>query len=366
MMVQILSRCTSRRALIRGGVGLGVLTAQSFGASPRPHAQQGEAAAAATGPAAVPGDVITRVIPSTNEKLPVIGLGTFLTFDTIPGQPRENLRAVIRHYWNAGTRLIDTSPLYGTAEITVGDFAIALGINDRMFVADKIWATGEFLTDESHALHSLDLSLGRLWRERIDLMQCHSLVNVDVIVPYLKAWKKEGRIRYVGVTHYENDYQEPLADWVERGGVDFVQVNYSVFNRSAERRVLRAAVDHGVAVMINMPFEKARLFRVVEGKQVPDFARQIGIETWSQFFLRWVISNPAVTCALPSTSNPAHALENVASLQGTLPDPDMRERMARHMQGLPGFDRIADMPWYPGKQYHGIIARAQAELRARS
>jgi diketogulonate reductase-like aldo/keto reductase len=348
--------------VIRGAVGLGILAAQSVGTSSRPKAAGAQPAVAAGQTV----DIITRAIPRTNEKLPAIGLGTFLTFDTIPGQPRENLRDVIRHYWEAGCRLIDTSPLYGTAEITVGDFSIALGINERMFVADKIWATGEFLSDESQALHSLDQSLGRLWRERIDLMQCHSLVNVDVIVPYLRAWKKEGRIRYVGVTHYENSYHGPLADWIERGDVDFVQVNYSISNRAAEQRVLPAAADHGVAIMTNMPFEKARLFRIVEGRQVPDFARQIGIETWSQFFLSWVISNPTITCALPSTSNPQHSLENVAALRGTLPDPDMRQRMVRHMQDLPGFDRVAEMPWYPGKQYHGIIARAQAELRARS
>jgi diketogulonate reductase-like aldo/keto reductase len=228
-MVQFLSRGTSRRALIRGAAGLGLLAAQSVG-SPRPKAAP--ASQAASDVAAC--DVITRTIPRTNEKLPAIGLGTFLTFDIIPGQPRENLRDVIRHYWDAGVRLIDTSPLYGTAEITVGAFATSLGINDTMFVADKIWSTGEFLSDESHALRSLDLSLGRLWRERIDLMQCHSLVNVDVIVPYMKAWKKAGRIRYVGVTHYENAYHEALADWVEHGDVDFVQVNYSIFNRAAE------------------------------------------------------------------------------------------------------------------------------------
>lgn len=180
-MARFLSQRTSRRNLIRGGVGFGLLAAQSAATSSRPKAQPTQQA----GTTAEAKDVITRAIPRTNERLPVIGLGTFLTFDTLPGQPRENLRDVIRHYWDAGGRLIDTSPLYGTAEISVGCFLSALGINARMFVADKIWASGEFLTDESHALRSLDQSLGRLWRERIDLMQCHSMVNVDVIVPYL-------------------------------------------------------------------------------------------------------------------------------------------------------------------------------------
>jgi diketogulonate reductase-like aldo/keto reductase len=242
-MARFFSQSTSRRGLIRGGVGLGLLAAQSAATSSRPKAQ----AARQSGRTAEAGDVITRPIPRTHERLPVIGLGTFLTFDTLPGQPRENLCDVVRHYWDAGCRLIDTSPLYGTAEISVGCFLSALGISAGMFVADKIWATGEFLTDESHALRSLDQSLGRLWREQIDLMQCHNLVNVDVIVPCLKALKKQGRIRYVGVTHFENAYHEPQADWVERGDIDFVQVNYSIFNRAAERRLLRAALDHGVA-----------------------------------------------------------------------------------------------------------------------
>ena len=197
-------------------------------------------------------------------------------------------------------------------------------------------------------------------------MQVHSLVNVDFMVPYLRAWKKEGRIRYVGVTHFENPYLEPLASWVERGNLDFVQVNYSIFNRRAEERILRAAAERGTAVITNMPFEKARLFKIVEGRPVPDFVREIGIENWAQFFLKWVVSNPAVTCTLAATSNPEHAAENVSALRGPLPDAAMRQRMVRHMETIPGFDRLADMPWYPDKRYSGIIGRAQAQLRART
>jgi diketogulonate reductase-like aldo/keto reductase len=153
---------------------------------------------------------------------------------------------------------------------------------------------------------------------------------------------------------------------VERGNLDFLQVNYSIFNRQAEERLLPAAAQRGIAVLTNMPFEKARLFKIVEGRKLPDFAKELEATTWAQFFLKWVISNPNVTCALPSTSNPAHALENVAALRGPLPDRDMRVRMVRHMETLPGFDRIAEMPWYPDKRYPGIIGRSQAELRARS
>lgn len=309
--------------------------------------------------------LITRRIPSTGETLPAIGLGTFLTFDVIPGESREFIRQVLRVSWESGVRVVDTSPLYGTGEVSVGDFATALGINEQLFIANKIWATGEFLADESQALRSLRQSESRLWRKQIDLMQCHSLVNVEVVAPYLKAWKKEGLIRYAGVTHYQNDYLQPLLDWVENGGLDFVQVQYSIFNRAAEERILPAAAANGVAVMTNMPFEKARLFKLVEGRQVPEFAREAGIRTWSHFFLKWAISHPAVTCALPATSNPAHAEENAAAMRGPLPDMGMRENMLRHMESIPGFASLAQMPPYPGKRYPGIIGQAQAELRER-
>lgn len=350
----------SRRTLLKHvGLGLVAATAPSAMLCIPGHAR---AQSTATGSS----DAITRRIPSSGEVLPAIGLGTFLTFDVIPGQPRDHLGEVLRTYLNGGARLVDTSPLYGTGEITVGDFAASLRLADRMFIANKIWATGEYLADESHALRSLDLSEGRLWRRPIDLMQCHSLVNVDVIVPYLRAWKREGRIRYTGVTHFENAYMPPLMTWVERGNLDFVQVNYSIFNRQAQERLLPAAAERGIAVLTNMPFEKARLFKVVEGRDPPAFAREMGIETWAQYFLKWVISHPAVTCVIPATSNPTHAAENVAALHGPLPDREMRARMVKHMDSIPGFRQIADMPWYPDKRYPGIIGRAQAELRTRS
>jgi diketogulonate reductase-like aldo/keto reductase len=347
----------SRRAILRGTIGLAATLSLPAG----PAQAQG----IRTQQAAPRLDVITRNIPRTKEALPAIGLGTFLTFDTIPGQKRDHLREVLRRYWDAGVRVVDTSPLYGTAEITVGDYATSLNVSDGLFVANKIWATGDYLADESHARRSLALSEGRLWRTPIDLMQCHSLVNVDVIVPYLRAWKKEGRIRYSGITHFEAPYLEPLTQWVERGDIDFVQVNYSIFNRAAEARLLPMAAERGIAVLTNMPFEKARLFKIVEKQPLPGFAKEFGADNWAQFFLKWVISNPAVTCALPATSDPDHAAENIGALRGPLPDREMRARMVNHMEGIAGFDQIAKMPWYPDKKYPGIIGRSQAELRSR-
>jgi diketogulonate reductase-like aldo/keto reductase len=309
----------------------------------------------------------TRTIGRTNETVPALGLGTFLTFDLIPGQKRDHLREVTKTYIEAGVRVLDTSPLYGTGEASVGSFVAELGATDQIFLANKIWSTGDFLADEGHALKSLEQSQLRLWRDRFDLMQCHSLVNVDVVLPIMQAWKKEGRVRFVGATHHENTYHGILANLIERGSVDFVQVNYSIFNRSAEERILPAAVDKGVGIFINMALEKARLTKIVEGRPLPDFAKEIGAENWPQFFLKWVMGHPAVTTCLSATSNPAHAQQNVGALRGPLPDQAMRARMVKHMETIPGFGGIASMPWYPDKQamYQGVIRRSQGQLRKR-
>jgi diketogulonate reductase-like aldo/keto reductase len=343
----------SRRQLIKAG-GLGAA------ASVLPLG------AAATAQAST-ADVITRTIPGTRERLPAIGLGTFMTFDTLTGRGREKLLEVARRHWQGGGRVFDCSPVYGRAERNLGDFASSLRINDRMFIANKIWSTGEHLWDDSHAAASLKRTVERLsLDDPVDLMQCHSLVNVDAVVPLLHAWKREGRIRYLGVTHHEPAYFDVLASWVERADLDFVQVHYSIHTRQAEQRVIRAAADRGTAVLVNMPLEKARLHKIVEGRPLPGFAAELGIKTWSQFFLKWVISNPAVTCALPATSDPAHVAENVAAMTGPLPDASTRARMVTHMESIPGFDSLAAMPWYPGKSYAGLVSRAQGEIRNRS
>ncbi len=301
---------------------------------------------------------IMRKIPRSGEMLPAIGLGTYLTFDLIPGAPRNNIREVIKRFWDGGGRVFDTSPLYGTGEISVGDFATCMGINEQMFIANKIWSTGEYLADDSHARKSFEQSQQRLWREKIDLMQVHSLVNVDQIVPVLKNWKREGKIKYVGITHHEIPYFNALALQVERSDLDFVQVHYSIQMRLAEERILPAAMDKGTAVLVNMPFEKARLFKLVEGRPLPDFAKEFDCKNWAEFFLKWVISHPAITCAIPATSNPAHQSENIRAMRGKLPDQEMRTRMVKFMETIPGFDTLQQMPAYPGKAYNGYIRRA--------
>jgi diketogulonate reductase-like aldo/keto reductase len=306
---------------------------------------------------AAPANLILRAIPKTGEKVPAIGLGTFLTFDIKPGQPRDHLREIMKRFYDGGGRVVDTSPLYGMSEVSVGDFASSLGITRDLFITNKTWATGQWLGDNSQALAQLQQSMERLWRDKIDVMQCHSLVNVPVIVNIFKEWKKEGRIRYFGVTHHELPYYGPLAQWVEKGELDFVQVHYSIHTRQAEERILPAALDKGVAVLVNMPFEKARLFKIVEGQPLPGFAKEIGCKNWAQFFLKWVISHPAITVAIPATTNPDHQTENIGALRGPLPDQAMRARMVKHMETIPGFDKLAEMPPYPGKTFVGVVKR---------
>lgn len=354
----------ARRNFLRGSLSL---TAMAIAA---PHGIGLAQAAAASAPPPLPApspDLISRRIERTGDVVPALGLGTFLTFDQLPGAPRAELYDVIGQYIRAGARVVDTSPLYGSAEVTVGDAASALGVNDQLFVANKIWSTGAFLADDSQARRSLEESQLRLWRRGFDLMQCHSLVNVDVVLPLMAAWKKEGLVRMVGVTHHENDYHNLLARWIRSGMVDSVQVNYSIANRAAEDTVLRAAQEAGVAVFINMPMEKGRLHKAIGHEPLPAFATELGIRNWAQYFLKFVMSHPAVTCCLSATANPAHARENVGALRGELPDAAMRERMVRHVESLPGFGHVQTLPWYPDKQaqYQGLIRRAQAELRAR-
>jgi diketogulonate reductase-like aldo/keto reductase len=354
------SAAATRRDVVKG-MGLGLAAAATLPADMLSSANPVQAQSAA-GAASV-GDIIMKTIPSTGQTVPGVGMGSYLVFDAHPGDDRSHLRNVLKRFHDGGGRVVDTSPLYGTGEISVGDFATAHGISDELFIANKVWSTGDYLFDDSHALRSLERSKRRLWRKQFDVMQVHSLTNVAVIFSILKAWKKEGHIKYVGITHHEPPYFELLADWIEKGKPDFVQVHYSIFNRLAEERILPVAADAGAAVLVNMPFEKARLFKLIEGQKLPDFAEEFGAENWAQFFLKWIMSHPAVTAPIPATSNPDHAAENIGALKGPLPDEKMRERMYKHMEMIPGFATLDKAPRYPGKKYPGIIAAARTKVR---
>lgn len=309
--------------------------------------------------------LLMRALPRTGERIPALGLGTFMTFDLLPGAPRGHLQQVFRRYWDAGVRVLDTSPLYGTGEITLGDFISAAGVADQAFVSNKVWATGDYLADAGEAERRLAHSRMRLWRNRLDAVQVHNLVNVEQNLPLLQAWRREERVRMIGVTHHDTAYFERIAHWMTQGDLDMVQVRYSILTRQAEERILPLARDLGVAVMTHMPFEKGRLHALVGQRPVPDFAREIGVTTWAAYFLKWVLGNPGVACVLAATADPAHAAENVAALTGDLPDQALRLRMLRHLEAMPGFADLERTPWYPGKAYPGVIARAQARRAAR-
>jgi diketogulonate reductase-like aldo/keto reductase len=350
----------SRRTVMKAALVTGLTGALvSAGGCASAQSQLPTAAAAATGAPPAPGpggEVITREIPRTRERLPVVGLGSFMTFDQRPAQPREHLRETLNRFWNGGGRTVDTSPLYGLAEVNVGDLAADAGIADRLFITGKTWATGEYLGDFSHARRQLEQSKARLWRNQLDVLQVHNLVSVEVNVPILRHFKREGHIRYLGVTHHDPLYYPALEHWIRTGDLDFIQVHYSIQHRLPEQRILPLAAERGTAVMVNMPLEKHRLHNLVRDAPLPGFAAESGCQNWAQFFLKYVVSHPAVTCALPATSNPDHLTENLGAMRGELPDQPMRDRMVRHMETIPGFNELQSVPWYPGKSFSGVVS----------
>ncbi|MFC8077215.1 aldo/keto reductase [Streptomyces sp. NPDC057307] len=371
------SSAPSRRTVVAGAAGAvagaaGLLSATGLSADAAAHGRSGGGVTSNGAPAGAPlgtspDGLVLKTVPRTGERLPSIGLGSFMTFDAHTPRASRRVREVVRGHWEGGGRVFDCSPLYGMAESTLGAATESLGVGERMFVTDKVWTTGEYLWETRQAEDILKRSRKRLRRDRpIDVLQCHSLVNIDVVLPLLHALKAEGEIRHLGVSHHDPAYYDLMTGWVERGDLDFVQVHYSIHTRAAEETVLRAAAEHGVAVLVNMPLEKARLHHAVRGHELPAFAGKFGIETWSAFFLKWVVSHPAVTVALPATSDPDHVRENLAAMRGPLPDPDTRERMVRHMETIPAFGRLATVPWYPGKSYPGVMGTAQRVLRERS
>jgi len=352
-------RPTRRQLLKAGGIGAAAAVAG------------GGVLAAVGGPTGSPRTVsdsmMTRLIPGTDIALPAIGLGTFQTFDAFPEDARATREEVLRRFWSAGGRVVDVSPLYGLSEENIARYAVPAGIQNQLFITNKIWSTGDYLWDESHAERSLRGSMQKLSRTTpFDVMQCHSLVNAETVVPMLHAWKVEGRVRRLGVTHHDPAYFGPLANWVRTGDVDFVQVRYSIAERRAEETILPLAADNGVAVMANMPLEKARLHQLVGTRPLPDFTADLGIESWSQYFLKWVIAHPAITVALAATSNPDHADDNMRAGRGPLPDEAMRARMLEHMRSIPGFTEVTAQRWYPEKRYPGVVNRAMSAMQART
>lgn len=272
--------------------------------------------------------LIERPIPSTGETLPVVGLGTWQRFDVERSEyaPRA---AVLDRFVELGGRLIDSSPMYRRSESVIGDLASERQLHERLFIATKVWTHG---ADEGMA--QMRASFAKLRVNRVDLMQVHNLVDAETHLQTLRTWKAEGVVRYIGVTHYTVESHRALEAYIARGDVDFVQFNYSLAVRDAEARLLPMAAEHGVATLINRPFESGGLFRHVARQPLPEIAEPLGCRTWSQLFLKYVISHPAVTCVIPATANVEHLVDNMAAAHDPLPDAAARTAIARAWDAL--------------------------------
>jgi diketogulonate reductase-like aldo/keto reductase len=274
--------------------------------------------------------MLTRPIPKSGEAMPVIGLGTWQTFDVGPELgSRKLLRQVIEALFEAGGKMIDSSPMYGRAEGVVGDLLAGMGAQDTAFLATKVWTTGRERGEEQ-----MRRSAQRLRKPVIDLMQIHNLVDWETHIQTLRRLKEEERIRYIGVTHYTADALPDLARIVTREKVDFVQLGYSIGAREAERRLLSLCAERQVAVIVNQPFEEGALFRKTRGKQLPDWAGEIDVASWAQYFLKFIVAHPAVTCVIPATSKVDHMRDNLAAGMGRIPDEQQRKRMAEYWDSL--------------------------------
>ena len=264
-----------------------------------------------------------RRIPSSGERLPVVGVGTWRTFD-VGGKPEDRapLAEVLRLLFEAGGSVIDTSPMYGSAEAVIGDLLTAAGTRSKAFIATKVWTTGR-----DSGIAQMRNSLRLLRTDRIDLMQIHNLVDWRAHLPTLSAWKAEGQLRYLGVTHYTQSAHDELESVMRAERWDFVQLNYALDDRAVERRLLPLALERGIAVIVNRPFGGGGLLRKLMARKLPDWAGEIGAASWAQLLLKFVLAHPAVTCVIPGTGKPEHMRDNLQAGFGSYPDAALLKKM---------------------------------------
>jgi diketogulonate reductase-like aldo/keto reductase len=282
------------------------------------------AAAAAPAGAGAASSIVQRPIPSSGETIPALGLGTWRTFD-VGGAAAERapLKEVLQRFVDLGGRVVDSSPMYGAAESVLGDLAAELAVAGRLFLATKVWTSGR-----DAGVAQMEQSFRRLRARRLDLIQVHNLLDWRTHLRTLREWKQAGRIRYLGVTHYTAGAYDELERVLRSEPLDFVQVNYSLGEREAERRILPLARERGVAVLVNRPFSEGALFKHVRAQALPAWVAEIGCESWAQLFLKWILGHPAVTCVIPATSRPQHLADNMKAGLGVVPDARTRERIA--------------------------------------
>ena len=271
----------------------------------------------------------TRPIPSTLEALPVIGCGTWIGFDHRPGSAEyQRLPGVLDALFGAGGSVIDSSPMYGRAEETAGELLAASGQRARAFLATKVWTSGR-----DAGIAQMEQSFRRLATDRIDLMQVHNLVDWRTHLKTLRGWKDKGRVRYIGITHYTASAYAEVEAVLRAEKLDFLQINYSIDERAAAERLLPLAAERGVAVIVNLPFGGGGVLRKLRGQPLPAWAGEIGCTSWAQVLLKFVLSHPAVTCAIPGTARPEHMRDNVAAGMGAFPDAAFWRRNADALRG---------------------------------
>ena len=268
-----------------------------------------------------------NIFPQRNVSLPKIGLGTWQTFDVgADGAARAPLREVLKLL---DGNVVDSSPMYGTSESVAGDLIAELKLRERLFVATKVWTQGR---DEG--IRQMATSFKRLRVQQMDLLQVHNLVDVSTHVKTLQEMKSSGKVRHIGITHYTASAYGAVERELKANPWDFLQINYSLGERDSEKRILPLAKERGVAVIINRPFAEGALFAQVKGKPLPPWAKEYDINSWAQYFLKWIVSHPAVTCAIPGTGRPDHMRDNLAAGHGIVPDEKGRKRLAEYFDAL--------------------------------
>ena len=298
-----------RRGLLRSAASLAALSAMTARAQPAP---------------------LTRAIPSSGEAVPLVGLGTWITFNVGRDQKaREACAGVMQEFFAAGGRMVDSSPMYASSQDTIGYGLQKLGRTNKVFSAEKVW-----ISSLERGAAQMEESRRKWGVEKFDLMQVHNLVSWEEHLPRLQAMKSEGRLRYVGITTSEGRRHGEFERIMREHRIDFAQLTYNILDREAETRLLPLAQERGIAVLANRPFREGALLRTLAGKKLPPWAADIGAASWAQFVLKFIVSHPAITCAIPATSKVDHVRENMAAASGPLPDAAMRKRMIDYVEAL--------------------------------
>ena len=273
---------------------------------------------------------ITKPIPSSGEQLPVIGVGSARTFDALgDAEMMQRLQSVLQTFFDQHGTLVDSSPMYGTAQAVIGKLLASTSGAEKLFAATKVWIDGE-----QEGIEQMEESR-RLWGiRRFDLMQIHNLVDWSRHLKTLNKMKAEGKLRYTGITTSHGRDHAELEAVLKKHQFDFVQLSYNMANRIVEERLLPIAQERGIAVIVNRPYQKGALFRRVKGKALPDWAGELGINSWGQYFLKYIVSHPAVTCAIPATTKVKHMIDNMGAQKGLLPDQRMREEMFNYFRSI--------------------------------